>query len=143
METPQTPQTPQTPPHKQVHKLIQLDKEYTGLFAKLKVLYDAILHPVYSILTWICIFAAPSVLTFLGISTKITWISVLSLLITLNSAWSSWKKYAEYSGLHIDLLVWKIITQYHGGPRITWYSSSEPRYEWFVYADMMERLKNS
>ena len=130
---------PQTP-HQQVHRLIQLDKEYNSWYAKVKVLYDAILHPLYSILTWICMFAAPSVLSYLRISTKLSWVSVISLCMTLSSAWSAWKKYAEYSGLHIDLLVWKIITQYHGGPRISWYSSSEPRYEWVVYADMMTRL---
>ena len=131
---------PQTP-HKQVNRLLQLDKKYSGLFARLKVLYDAILHPWYTIMVWVCIFAAPTVLTFFGISSKLTWMTGISLLMTMSSAWTAWKEYAEYYGLQLELLIWKVITKIHGGPRISWYSSSEPRYEWYVYADMMSRLK--
>jgi hypothetical protein len=104
-------------------------------------MYDAVYKPFTTLMFWICFFAAPTVLAWFGVSLHIGWVTYITTATSLYSAVQAWSERIQYESLKLTLVTWKIITKAKGGPFISWHSMSDPRYEWYVYADAMTRLQ--
>lgn len=126
--------------HSDIDRLIVLDKKYTDTLSILQAVYDGCLRPLYTVVFWLLLWFAPSILCWFGISCNVGWMTYLTSLSALFAATKCWREVDEYFNLHLQLSLWKVITNFYKGPFISGHSLSDVRYTWHVYADAARRI---
>ena len=126
------------------HTELQKAVRSESLIDRVHFYNDLLVQPVLSICFWLGYVLFPDLLKWMGVvkgnPTKLTFF--MWILSTLQILW----KFVTNAMLMIDyhatldtIHIWKVLTHYNGGPFIT----GPEKYEVFLYADAIARLKNS